>query len=148
MACALPPVPFAGKVVIDTLAAAALVAPVPLPQWLDPRADQRAAARADRVGRCLGHHRTGKPHGVIHTELRKATGGPPAAMATADELLVRIDTLRAWRPPGPVERPARWGLVRRHPVQGPQGPIWGSVLLGAGCRWLSLQCEAWDFRRR
>jgi superfamily II DNA or RNA helicase len=42
------------------------------------------------------HHRTGQPHGVIHTELRKATGGPPAAIATADELRARIDTIRAW----------------------------------------------------
>ena len=42
------------------------------------------------------HHRTGKPHGVIHTQLRQATGGPPAALATADELRARIDTIRAW----------------------------------------------------
>jgi superfamily II DNA or RNA helicase len=42
------------------------------------------------------HHRTGKPHGVIHTELRQVTGGPPAALATADELRARIDTIRAW----------------------------------------------------
>ena len=42
------------------------------------------------------HHRNGKPHGAIHAELRQATGGPPAAMATADELRARIDTIRAW----------------------------------------------------
>ncbi|WP_129669525.1 DEAD/DEAH box helicase [Phytoactinopolyspora endophytica] len=42
------------------------------------------------------HHRTGKPHGVIHTELRKSCGGPPAAMATADEIQNRIDTIREW----------------------------------------------------
>ncbi|PSK97245.1 superfamily II DNA or RNA helicase [Haloactinopolyspora alba] len=42
------------------------------------------------------HHRTGKPHGVIHTELRKTCGGPPAAMATAEEIQQRIDTIRAW----------------------------------------------------
>jgi coproporphyrinogen III oxidase-like Fe-S oxidoreductase len=42
------------------------------------------------------HHRTGKPHGVIHTELRKACGGPPAAMATTEELRNRIDTIRGW----------------------------------------------------
>nr|WP_246221182.1 DEAD/DEAH box helicase [Phytoactinopolyspora mesophila] len=42
------------------------------------------------------HHRTGKPHGVIHTELRKACGGPPAAMATTEELRNRIDTIREW----------------------------------------------------
>jgi superfamily II DNA or RNA helicase len=42
------------------------------------------------------HHRTGKPHGVIHAELRQATGGPPAALATADELRSRIDAIRGW----------------------------------------------------
>ena len=42
------------------------------------------------------HHRTGKPHGVIHTELRKTTGGPPAALATAEELQARIDAIRGW----------------------------------------------------
>lgn len=42
------------------------------------------------------HHRTGKPHGVIHTELRKSCGGPPAALATAVEIQERIDTIRAW----------------------------------------------------
>lgn len=39
-------------------------------------------------------HRTGKPHGVTHAELRKKTGGPAAAVATADTLRQRIDLLR------------------------------------------------------
>lgn len=42
------------------------------------------------------HHRTGKPHGAIHTELRTSCGGPPAALATAVEIQERIDTIRAW----------------------------------------------------
>ena len=42
------------------------------------------------------HHRSGNPHGVIHAELRRTCGGPPAAVATADELTQRIDTLREW----------------------------------------------------
>ncbi len=42
------------------------------------------------------HHRSGSPHGVIHAELRRACGGPPAAVATSEELVQRIDTLRAW----------------------------------------------------
>ncbi len=42
------------------------------------------------------HHRSGSPHGVIHAELRRACGGPPAAVATSEELAQRIDTLRAW----------------------------------------------------
>ena len=42
------------------------------------------------------HHRTSEPHGVIHSRLRKACGGPPAAVATGDQLRARIDQLRDW----------------------------------------------------
>jgi superfamily II DNA/RNA helicase len=45
----------------------------------------------------LAHHRTGKPHGVIHGELRRSCGGPPTAMASADQLTERIAALRTWR---------------------------------------------------
>ncbi len=40
------------------------------------------------------HHRTSQPHGVTHAELRKACGGPAAAVATADQLRARIDRIR------------------------------------------------------
>jgi superfamily II DNA or RNA helicase len=42
------------------------------------------------------HHRTGKPHGVIHGDLRRHCGGPPTAMASAEQLEERIATLRSW----------------------------------------------------
>jgi superfamily II DNA or RNA helicase len=42
------------------------------------------------------HHRTGRPHGTIHNELRKACGGPPTAVASVDELEQRIATLQSW----------------------------------------------------
>jgi len=42
------------------------------------------------------HHRTGQPHGVTHTALRKDCGGPPAAIASADQLQARIDRIREW----------------------------------------------------
>ncbi len=42
------------------------------------------------------HHRTGKPHGVIHGDLRRQCGGPPTAMASAEQLEERIATLRSW----------------------------------------------------
>jgi superfamily II DNA or RNA helicase len=42
------------------------------------------------------HHRTGTPHGVTHTALRKECGGPPAAVATAEQLHARVDKLREW----------------------------------------------------
>ncbi|GAA1738045.1 DEAD/DEAH box helicase [Aeromicrobium alkaliterrae] len=42
------------------------------------------------------HHRTGTPHGVTHTRLRDATGGPPAASASVETLQQRIDLVRKW----------------------------------------------------
>jgi superfamily II DNA or RNA helicase len=45
----------------------------------------------------LHHHRSGKPHGAIHNELRRSCGGPPTAMATVEQLEERIATLRSWR---------------------------------------------------
>jgi superfamily II DNA or RNA helicase len=43
----------------------------------------------------MAHHRTGQPHGVIHHEVRTACGGPPTAMATAEDLEKRIAYLRS-----------------------------------------------------
>ncbi|MCX6470941.1 MAG: DEAD/DEAH box helicase [Corynebacteriales bacterium] len=45
----------------------------------------------------MHHHRTGKPHGMVHNELRTRLGGPPTAMATADQLKERISALRTWK---------------------------------------------------
>jgi hypothetical protein len=45
----------------------------------------------------LHHHRTNKPHGMIHNELRTLCGGPPTAMASIEQLEERIATLRSWR---------------------------------------------------
>jgi len=45
----------------------------------------------------LHNHRTKKPHGMIHNELRKVCGGPPTAMASIEQLEERIATLRSWR---------------------------------------------------
>ncbi|WP_420000385.1 DEAD/DEAH box helicase [Streptomyces boninensis] len=41
-------------------------------------------------------HQSGKPHGVIHTELRRVCGGPPSAEATAGQLTQRIAKVREW----------------------------------------------------
>jgi len=43
------------------------------------------------------HHRTGKSHGWIHSELRRACGGPPVAAADTEHLQERIENLRSWR---------------------------------------------------
>lgn len=45
----------------------------------------------------LHHHRTGKAHGTVHRELRERLGGPPTAMASAEQLAERIAALREWR---------------------------------------------------
>ncbi|ULE34250.1 DEAD/DEAH box helicase [Mycobacterium sp. IDR2000157661] len=42
----------------------------------------------------IAHHRTGKPHGWIHNELRRICGGPPVAAATTDQLRERIEAVR------------------------------------------------------
>lgn len=42
----------------------------------------------------LTHHRTRKPHGWIHNELRRRCGGPPLAAATTDQLKARIEAVR------------------------------------------------------
>ncbi len=66
-------------------------------------ASAERAATADRLGElrrelnslvAMHHHRTGKPHGVIHGDLRRECGGPPTALATADQLTERIAVLR------------------------------------------------------
>jgi len=40
------------------------------------------------------HHKSGKPHGWIHNELRRRCGGPPVAAATRDQLQARIEAVR------------------------------------------------------
>lgn len=59
--------------------------------------EQRGALRRELNG-LVGawHHRTGEPHGVIHTRLRSGTGGPPAASASSAVLQQRIDLIRSW----------------------------------------------------
>jgi superfamily II DNA or RNA helicase len=43
----------------------------------------------------LAHHRTGKPHGWIHNELRRICGGPIVAAANSDQLAARIEAVRS-----------------------------------------------------
>ncbi|GAB3564674.1 DEAD/DEAH box helicase [Spelaeicoccus albus] len=40
--------------------------------------------------------RSGQPHGVIHSDLRRLCGGPAVAQASVDEVQRRIDRLRGW----------------------------------------------------
>ncbi|RWA18469.1 hypothetical protein MBRU_04435 [Mycolicibacterium brumae DSM 44177] len=40
------------------------------------------------------HHKSGKPHGWIHNELRRRCGGPPVAAANREQLQERIEAIR------------------------------------------------------
>ena len=41
-------------------------------------------------------HRTGTPHGQVHSELRRRTGGPAVPQASSSQIQARIDILRGW----------------------------------------------------
>ena len=68
------------------------------PPAAPPVTRQQLAALRKELNGLVGawSHRTGQPHGVIHAELRRACGGPPLPQATADQIQVRIATLRRW----------------------------------------------------
>ena len=40
--------------------------------------------------------KSGKPHGVIHNEMRKICGGPAVAQASAEQIQARLDKLADW----------------------------------------------------
>ncbi len=62
--------------------------------------DMSAAERRIHLRRQLNalvaahHHRTGLPHGKIHSELRTKCGGPPSAQATIEQLEERISMIQ------------------------------------------------------
>ena len=77
-----------------TRGTAAPADPAPRPASV---AERRTALRKElNTLVTMYHHRTGKPHPMIHSELRRSCGGPPTAMATAEQLEHRIATLRTW----------------------------------------------------
>ncbi|MGO1315793.1 MAG: DEAD/DEAH box helicase [Cellulomonadaceae bacterium] len=40
--------------------------------------------------------RTGQPHGSVHNELRRRSGGPEVALASVDQLTARVELVRRW----------------------------------------------------
>ena len=56
---------------------------------------------ADLVAHLVGEHLwappllTGEPHGAIHAELRRISGGPAVAQASIEQIQKRIDVLRS-----------------------------------------------------
>ena len=71
----------------------------------EPANNQESTGVVDEIGNLrkelntvvsITAQRTGRPHGAIHTEVRKACGGPPTALCDAEQLRQRIDYLRKW----------------------------------------------------
>lgn len=85
---------------LDKPAVEAVPTPAPAPQIVTERvatAGQLANLRRELNSLvAMHHHRTGKPHGVIHGDLRRMCGGPPTAIATVEQLTDRIAMLRQW----------------------------------------------------
>jgi hypothetical protein len=77
---------------------AAQVAAAPAKPARDPSAFEVLQGLRKELNGLVGawHHRTGTPHGAIHAQLRKECGGPPTAVATAQQVQDRIEVLRRW----------------------------------------------------
>ncbi|HEX8520433.1 MAG TPA: DEAD/DEAH box helicase family protein [Pseudonocardia sp.] len=78
-------------------AAPAPAAPAPEPRPTTVRERLAGLRKELNTLVALHNHRTNKPHGMIHSDLRRTCGGPPTAMATIEQLEERIATLRSWR---------------------------------------------------
>jgi superfamily II DNA or RNA helicase len=71
------------------------------PQQREIVRDMSSAERRIHLRRQLNalvaahHHRTGLPHGKIHSELRTRCGGPPSAQATIEQLEERISMIQS-----------------------------------------------------
>jgi hypothetical protein len=62
-----------------------------------PLHEVRQALRRELNGLVAAHHhRTGRPHGSIHAQLRATCGGPPIALASTEEIQRRIEEIRRW----------------------------------------------------
>jgi superfamily II DNA or RNA helicase len=75
----------------------ATAGPAAVPQTPPVSREQVAALRKELNG-LVGawSHRTGQPHGVIHSELRSSCGGPAVGQASAEQLKARINKIRHW----------------------------------------------------
>ena len=65
----------------------------------EPVAAHRAlAAQRKELNKLVSAYarKTGAPHAVVHTDLRRACGGPTLDEATSDQVTARIEKIRAW----------------------------------------------------
>jgi hypothetical protein len=85
----------AKQVALQKKAPSAVTAPVAAPPMATH--ERRAALRKQLNALVAAyHHRTGRPHGAIHSELRRQCGGPPTAVCTVEQLEQRIATVQSW----------------------------------------------------
>ena len=85
------------KQVAAQAAAAKKAPPAPVVAEPVPTHERRAALRKQLNALVAAHHhRTGRPHGSIHNQLRTECGGPPTAVASVEQLEQRIATLQSW----------------------------------------------------
>ena len=89
----------AKQVGVRTAAKAAAAAGAETPSLESRRTGEDLTALRKELNSLVAmhHHRTGKPHGVVHRELQAELGGPPVALATSDQLRERIKALRTKR---------------------------------------------------
>jgi hypothetical protein len=68
------------------------------PEPAELAAYERIAATRRRLSAMVSAHSlaTGRPHGWIHSELRRRCGGPPTPQATLEQLEARIAALQQW----------------------------------------------------
>ncbi len=65
----------------------------------EPVAAHRAlAAQRKELNKLVAAYarKTGSPHAVVHTDLRRSCGGPALDEATSDQVTARIEKIRAW----------------------------------------------------
>jgi superfamily II DNA or RNA helicase len=85
------------------VARVASVSPTPgAPTGASPVSREALGALRKELNGLVGawSHRTGQPHAVIHTELRRQCGGPALPQASADQISARIAKIRQWATSG------------------------------------------------
>jgi superfamily II DNA or RNA helicase len=92
------PAPWAAPSPFAPAAAQDAAAPAAVPAAQPAVSRESLAALRKELNGLVGawSHRTGQPHGVIHSELRSACGGPAIPQASAEQIQARIEKIRQW----------------------------------------------------
>jgi hypothetical protein len=92
------PAPWAAPSPFAPAAAQDAAAPAAVPAAQPAVSRESLAALRKELNGLVGawSHRTGQPHGVIHSELRSACGGPAIPQASGEQIQARIEKIRQW----------------------------------------------------